>query len=261
MKRTHIIVITTFFITCSHQVQACTAGLGDHEQKVVKYHALTTVTTEEIRKLALQMLDYKKRKILPPKNHEGLTDLHHAVIENLPITTEILLSEKVNVNEYSGDHEESDPITYRPLVLRQHPHGWTALHFAARARNSAFMRILLAAGASVNAQTKDEGLTALHIATYMKSPECVALLMEHEADPFALSLADLSPVLCAAQRGDAQTFIVLVEKATHDPEFRNRLLASRTRELQSPLALATQGNHTEVAEYLKQLEATHTSSL
>ncbi len=266
-----VVALILFFVcSCPSPLQASAQSLEEHEQAMTKYRALITTTTKKIEALCSRQLSSTSHK---KKNNEGLTPLHFAVIGNLPTAVEALVSKGVNVNEYSGDYKESDPVQQSFFVLRDYPHGLTALHFAARAGASAFIKILLDAGAAVNAQTKTDGLTALHFATYKKSPECVELLLEHGADPFILSLAELSPLLCAAQRGDTKTFMTLAKKADSDPEFRDRLLASRTKEdyssseLQlekeglSLLELATQGKHTEIVDYLMHLKALSTTSL
>ena len=66
------------------------------------------------------------------------------------------------------------------------PWGWTALHMAARNRNPEVARLLLEAGANVNARMFS-GLTPLHdAATANPNPAALAVLLQAGADPNAL---------------------------------------------------------------------------
>lgn len=206
--------------------------------------------------LILEMLHREQQGMLPKKNKDGLTLLQYTVAASLSSATHALVEAQVNLNEFSGDHTESDPISVRPLVLPlpRYAPGWTALHFAAHVKNCMAMAILLDGEADIHAQTKNEGLTALHIATYANHPECIALLMNRGADPFALSLAELSPLLCAAQRGSINTFKILAEKAESDSSFRKKLLESKTGRGETLFELAHKGNQPEITSYLAYLQ-------
>jgi ankyrin repeat protein len=61
--------------------------------------------------------------------------------------------------------------------------GFTPLHDAALAGNTAAVRTLLDHGANVNIRDKDSGATALYMAATMGREDVVNLLLERGADP------------------------------------------------------------------------------
>ncbi|KAK3740942.1 hypothetical protein QZH41_017789 [Actinostola sp. cb2023] len=65
--------------------------------------------------------------------------------------------------------------------LRDPETKYTALHVAASKGRAGCVRLLIDAGASVNASEKD-GLTALHLAVYHGYANCVKILIEYGAD-------------------------------------------------------------------------------
>jgi len=80
--------------------------------------------------------------------------------------------------------------------------GWTPLHLAAFFGHVENARLLLAAGAGVNAESRN-GLenTPLHAATAGRHQEVALLLLDHGADPSAVDAGGYTPLQIAQQNG------------------------------------------------------------
>ena len=80
--------------------------------------------------------------------------------------------------------------------------GWTPLHLAAFFGHVESARLLLAAGAGVNAESRN-GLenTPLHAATAGRHQEVALLLLDHGADPSAVDAGGYTPLQIAKQNG------------------------------------------------------------
>lgn len=83
----------------------------------------------------------------------------------------------------------------------------TALHFAAREAREDLVRVLLAAGADVNAQDS-LGYTPLHhvVTAANSEPTLVSLLLEHGADSNKKENRGLSPIDLAKESGRSDLF-------------------------------------------------------
>lgn len=75
-------------------------------------------------------------------------------------------------------------------------HGSTPLHLAATNPDSSALKVLLAAGADVNARDS-EGLTPLHMTAYTQNARNAELLLEAGADPHAKTNAGRDPTSMA----------------------------------------------------------------
>jgi uncharacterized protein len=105
---------------------------------------------------------------------------------------------------------DADPQMVRFLIdhgadTNVHDKGeaWTPLHFAARDQNEAIIRVLLEAGAEVDALDAFNN-TPLVRAVFNNSPNLslVGLLLEYGADPHKKNNADASPVDIARKMGN-----------------------------------------------------------
>jgi ankyrin len=96
---------------------------------------------------------------------------------------------------------------------------YTLLHWAAARGDVPVMRVLLAAGADVNAAIRDErderradvGLTPLHVATQAGNVEAVRFLLRHGAQLQGRDTSDNTPLHLACQAGDAPMAALLLE--------------------------------------------------
>ena len=104
-----------------------------------------------------------------------------------------LLSDGADVNAPQGD-------------------GMTALHWAARAANADLARLLLDAGADVDAATRIGAYTPLHLASEVGGAEVVGLLLEAGAEQTATTadVGGATPLHLAAGAGEADAIRLLL---------------------------------------------------
>lgn len=83
------------------------------------------------------------------------------------------------------------------------PDGFTALHLASFFNQPEAVRLLLTAGADVNAAARDSsGLRPLHSAVAARSVDAVAMLLDAGADPNVQQAGGYTPLHAAARHGD-----------------------------------------------------------
>lgn len=104
--------------------------------------------------------------------------------------------------------------------------GLTPLMYAVMTAGSSVMRVLINAGANVNAATPD-GITALHMAAY--DLEKTRLLLAHGANPNAALKSGATPLLIAADRPGASEIVALLlsKSAVPDPKTTMETALSR----------------------------------
>ncbi len=147
------------------------------------------------------------------------------------------------------------------------PGGWTALHYATASGNPESVKPLLDHGASATVPSKEEGLTPLHIATQIKKPTLIQLLLGHKNTPDdAPTLTDKkgwSSLLYAVAGGDVPTLQALLARAVTSKLFNVTHTESRlshddakafaahvTPDGDTPLALATKLNQSAMISFL-----------
>jgi ankyrin repeat protein len=104
-----------------------------------------------------------------------------------------LLASKANVNEAQGD-------------------GSTALHWAAYTGNAEMTRLLLAAGANVQAKSRLGGLTPLMMAARAGDAAIVKLLVDAKSDVVGANANGTTPLMFAAAAGNAEAVRLLLDK-------------------------------------------------
>lgn len=82
---------------------------------------------------------------------------------------------------------------------------------ACRVGDARLVRLLLGAGADVNAACSFDSYTALHAAACEGHAECCRLLLEHGANPNARNFVGMTPLYVAALEGAADCCEVLLE--------------------------------------------------
>src|SRR5688572_16057208 len=97
--------------------------------------------------------------------------------------------------------------------------GMTALHWAADLGHEELARILVAAGANVNARTRVGHHAPLHVAAENGHGEVVRLLAEAGADVHAASIGGVTPLHAAALAGDSISVAALLAHGA-DPNAR-----------------------------------------
>ncbi|KAF4518372.1 hypothetical protein B566_EDAN007099 [Ephemera danica] len=95
----------------------------------------------------------------------------------------------------------------------QNEMGRTALIYAVQNENLGLMKMLLDRGVNVEATTKEEGYTALHIASssYRSSVEMLKLLVSHNANINAKNKKGETPLTNAWEDRNREAFIYLLK--------------------------------------------------
>jgi ankyrin repeat protein len=134
---------------------------------------------------------------------------------------------------------EADP----DLVNKHRDDGWTALHLASYYGHPEAVGLLLAHGADVHLRSKNSmENTPLHAAVAGGQCPVVKVLLENGIDVNATQHGGWTALQGAAQRGDAKlTELLLANGADRKAVSENGSTA---------LTLAAQGNHVEVVDLL-----------
>lgn len=85
--------------------------------------------------------------------------------------------------------------------------GYTPLHYAVRSSSVQLVRLLIDAGANVNAQTSAGKATPLHRAVTRGRPETVKLLLEKGADPKKRDVDGKTPLHICCKESSKETLI------------------------------------------------------
>ena len=89
--------------------------------------------------------------------------------------------------------------------------GWRALDWCAWYGHEDALRVLLDAGAAANYRNVSSGETALHSAAINGSIGCARLLVERGANITEVSLLGMTPAVCAHRRGREDMLRALIE--------------------------------------------------
>ncbi|MBI4471288.1 MAG: ankyrin repeat domain-containing protein [Acidobacteria bacterium] len=115
-------------------------------------------------------------------------------------TVQLLLKEKVDVNAAQGD-------------------GNTALHWASFRDDLQMARLLIQAGASVNAKTRLGDMTPLHLAATNGSAAMIDVLLKAGSDPNVPNGNGTTPLMLAAATGKIEALKALLDRGV-DPNAR-----------------------------------------
>ncbi len=121
--------------------------------------------------------------------------------------------------------------------------GWTALHLAAFFGSGSAAQALIAAGANVNARSRNAMQnTSLHAAAAGKSLELVRLLLANRADVNAIQEGGWTALHAAAQNGDTEMALLLISLGAR--------VKAAANNGQTPLDLALTGGRAEMVNLL-----------
>lgn len=121
--------------------------------------------------------------------------------------------------------------------------GSTALHWAAYTGNAEMARLLLGAGAGVQAVSRVGGLTPLMMATRAGDAAIVKLLVDAKADVTGANANGTTPLMFAAASGNVDVVRLLVDRGAD-------LNATDTTNGQTPLMFAAAQGRTEAVKAL-----------
>ena len=135
---------------------------------------------------------------------------------------------------------EADPA----LVNSYSPDGFTPLSLAVFFGHSEIVDALLAAGAEVNAASRETmKLTPLASAMATAQIEIAKTLIGRGANVNAKAASDLTPLHTAAARGNIEAATLLLEHGAD--------INATTTDGKKPIAYAEERNHPEMVEFLK----------
>jgi uncharacterized protein len=121
--------------------------------------------------------------------------------------------------------------------------GYTALHLAAFFGQAETARVLIQAGAAVNAVSRNEmHVTPLHSAAAARRDEVARMLIDAGADVNAKEQGGYTPLHAAAQNGDVELIDLLLDHGAR--------LDARTDDGRTPADLAQEANHPMLAKRL-----------
>jgi ankyrin repeat protein len=136
-------------------------------------------------------------------------------------------------------------ITAQPdLIAAFSADGYTPLHLAAFFGQAETARVLIQAGAAVNAVSRNEmHVTPLHSAAAARRDEVARILIGAGADVNAKEQGGYTPLHAAAQNGDVDLIDLLLDRGAR--------LEARTDDGKTPADLADAANHPMLAKRLR----------
>ncbi len=245
-------------------VQRAITTLPEHERLLVHLFYGAGYALKEVAAFLELPVSTVKKRLFDARKHlrDKLTYTMDAVrdtIQTQQLSHEIAFSMQLRlvIAARTGDIDDalallkSDPMlvntktTNNPASLwcrnLARPHGYTALHEAAKYGHLEFASLLLEYGANVNAQTR-MGITPLHEATSLLQDTMVELLLAHGANPNAASDCGLTPLHWAAMNGNT---IIVAHLLAYEAMLNVHGQAHRT-----PLHWAAIKGHARVVQLL-----------
>ncbi|KAF6835621.1 ankyrin unc44 [Colletotrichum musicola] len=169
----------------------------------------------------------------------------------------ISILERIEALEGEYDWTQRCTYRYRSRLRQNNPpddvfaRGCTALHLAAAEGHATVMPLLLRAfGQEVNAITLDSRWTPLHYASLLYSGDCVRMLLEHGADPFAEDFQGITPLMLAVRHERSNPVGVFLELRPRNDEGWMHLL-------RDAFAIAVKVGSKNMTDLLKPLATGH----
>ena len=143
-----------------------------------------------------------------------------------------------------GTSEELAKMLRPELVNAPNDHGWSPIHMASFAGNTANVKLLLDRGADIRLRAKTKFRnTPLLVAMLTGHIDTVRLLLDRGADVLDRQHEGTAALHEAALMGDLDLVKLLVDRGAE--------IGSRMDNGNTPLDMAIRGKHEEVAEFLR----------
>lgn len=184
------------------------------------------------------------------RDENGLSVVLKALYYGKRDVVELLLASGVELNLFEAAATgQTDRV--RTLVQQEpanvssySPDGFTPLSLAVFFGHPETVDVLLAAGAEVNAASRETmKLTPLASAMATAQNEIARTLIAHGADVNAKAASDLTPLHTAAARGNIEAATLLLEHGAD--------INATTTDGKKPISYAEERNHPEMVEFLK----------
>ena len=193
------------------------------------------------------------RSLAQSKDQNGVSVILKATYYGKRDVVDALLASGVELNIFeaaaTGQTERVKALIKEDaaLVSAYSPDGFTALSLAAFFGHAETVNALLAAGAPVNAASRETmKLTPLASALAVERNDIARTLIDHGADVKAKGENDVTPLHTAAARGNLESAELLLE---HGAEIN-----AVTKDGKAPIAYAQERNHPEMVEFLKSID-------
>ncbi len=185
------------------------------------------------------------------KDQSGLSVIMKASYYGRRDVVDVLLASGVELNIFEaaamGQTKRVEELIKEDptLVSAYSPDGFTALSLAAFFSHAETVNALLAAGAPVNAASRETmKLTPLASALASQRNDIARALIDHGADVNAKAENDLTPLHTAAARGNLESAKLLLEHGAD--------INATTKDGKLPIAYAEERNHPEMVAFLTQ---------
>uniref|UniRef100_A0A7M4FYL2 Nuclear factor NF-kappa-B p105 subunit n=1 Tax=Crocodylus porosus TaxID=8502 RepID=A0A7M4FYL2_CROPO len=219
-------------------VQRHLTAVQDDNGDNVLHLAIIHLHAELVRNLLEVMQDLNSDDIINMRNDLYQTPLHLAVITKQADVVEDLLKAGADVSSLDrhgnsvlhlaaqeGDDKILDILLKHKktslMINLSEGEGLNAIHMAVLANSVSCLRLLIAAGADINAQEQKSGRTALHLAVEQENISLAGcLLLEGDAYVDSTTYDGTTPLHIAAGRGSTK-LTALLKAAGADPHVEN----------------------------------------
>ena len=185
------------------------------------------------------------------RDERGISAILRAVFAGQPKTAELIASRRSSLDVFEAsalgrEREVETVLAKDPAAARAcGADGFTALHYAAHLGWEGIARALVTSGADVNAHSRNGlDVTPLQSAVAGRRLEIARFLLERGADAKARQEEGSTALHAAAFDGNADLVRLLLDHGA-DP------MARQTADGKTPLDLAVERGHADVAEILR----------
>ena len=199
--------------------------------------------------LAIDNLLHNNPSLAKQRTSHDISPLLLACYYNKPQLVKIILKhiDQIDIYEAAAANlleETTNLLTENPVLLAQYsPHGFTALAMAVHFGNEEIVRFLLRHGADANLFSQNGyHISPLHTAVDANFEVIAKMLIEAGAEVNCVQSSGMTPLHYAAQNGNIELLIVLLEKGA--------LVEYKNEQGKTASDLALLKGHREIANIL-----------